>query len=374
MQTQLLDYPLPDDRIATMPADPRDSARLMVVHRDAGRFEHRRARDLAGGDLLRRGDLMVFNQTRVLPARFEGRRSATGGRVTGLYLESETDRHEIRWQVMLESGGRLREGETIVLQSACGDGIEQTAHLELIMRLGEGRWQAALHSTHDTLEVLHRIGRPPLPPYIRSARRARGEDEHQPGDAERYNTTFASESGSVAAPTAALHFTPQLLDAIEALGVCRAMLTLHIGVGTFAPIRTATLGEHRMHEEWLNVPATTLDALQRTRNEGGRIIVVGTTCVRALESLPEPLPDRDYQALTNLFIAPPAPPQESGQPPFRFRFTDTLMTNFHLPRSTLLALVAALPGVGIEQLKRWYQIAIEADYRFYSYGDAMWLA
>jgi S-adenosylmethionine:tRNA ribosyltransferase-isomerase len=375
MLTADLDYDLPADRIATAPAEPRDAARLMVIHRESGRIEHRHVRDLAPppeaslreGVGLREGDLLVFNQTRVLPAAFAGTRAATGGQVRGLYLHSDTaSNNGTVWQVMLESRGTLREGETITLAD--------DAALDLRERLGEGRWRAALRGAADTLDLLGRIGSTPLPPYIRNQRRARHEPEVGPADAQRYNTVFARDPGSVAAPTAALHFTEDLLNRLEAMGVARTMLTLHVGLGTFARVRSERLEDHAMHSEWVRIPRDTLDALQTARQRGGRVIPVGTTCVRALESLPKPMPlptdegnDRGFVMQTSLFIHPSDDEAER----FRFRLTDALMTNFHLPRSTLLALVAALPGVGIERLKQWYSAAIHNDYRFYSYGDAM---
>ena len=363
MRCEQLDYNLPADRIATVPAEPRDAARLMVVDRDRGQIDHRHVRSLGtAGSPLRRGDLMVFNQTRVLPASFSGRRAATGGSVCGLYLESPDAGDASQWQVMLESGGKLTAGESIIL-------TEQDDRLRLTERLADGQWKAELLSPTPTIDLLNRIGRPPLPPYIRKARRRRGQAEIRRDDFDRYNTVFGSQPGSVAAPTASLHFTHDLLDAIDRLGVQRASLTLHVGLGTFAPIRTERLEDHVMHREWFCIPAGTLSALGQVRQRGGRVIPVGTTCVRGLESLPEPLPTTTYTARTNLFIAP----AQSDRAGHTFRFTDALMTNFHLPRSTLLALVAALPGVGIDRLQQWYQQAIDHRYRFYSYGDAMLL-
>ena len=374
MRTQELDYELPADLIACEPLSPRDQARLMVVRRSSQQVEHRRVCDLAS--LLEPGDLLVVNNSRVLPAYLEGTRAATGGRVTGLYLCSD----EGRWQVMFESRGTLRPGERVVLDAA--------AELELIERLGGGAWQVQLHSEGGTLAVLDRVGRPPLPPYIRKARRAMDLPELQSSDAQRYNTVYARDGGSVAAPTAGLHFTPGLLRQLEAMGVERAQVTLHVGLGTFAPIRTQYVEKHPIHREWMSVPGETLEKLGATRRRGGRIIAVGTTTVRALESLAPvlPQPARTVTMETDLFITPGS----NGTAAFRasassgaasggasggggFRFTDGLLTNFHLPRSSLLALVAALPDVGIDRLKRYYQEAIGQRYRFYSYGDAMLL-
>lgn len=360
METAALDYELPADRIVTSPAEPRDAAHLMIVDRAGGGIEDRFVRDLGSGSgPLRAGDLLVLNVTRVLPASFTVVRESTGGKAKGLYLGESNDAEGLTWRVMLEMRGTPRVGDRLTFPG-------QADYLELLESHGSGQWLARLQSAHDTLALLERVGTTPLPQYIRQARKQRGEAEVRPEDAQRYNTVFAADPGSVAAPTAALHFTPELLGAIDRLGVKRATLTLHVGLGTFAPVRAATLEEHAIHEEWIRIPAATIAALRKARARGGRIIPVGTTCVRALESLPNPLPNvgMDYTARTNLFIFP-------GQPPFPFRFTDALMTNFHLPRSTLLALVAALPGVGLDRLKTWYRHAIEHDYRFYSYGDAM---
>lgn len=359
MLTSELDYDLPPQLIATHAAEPRDSARLMVIRRDSGAVEHRHVRDLPR--LLRPGDLLVFNRSRVLPARFFAMREGTGGRVEGLYLESPAVN---QWLVLLQSGGHLRRGENLIV------GAE--ASLRLLESRGDGQWLTQLESQAPTLAVLERIGSTPLPPYIRQRRRDLGEAEVQPSDAHRYNTVYADDAGSVAAPTAGLHFTPHLLAHLAEVGVQRASVTLHVGLGTFLPVRTQRLEEHQMHEEWLQVPPEAIEALLVARREGRRIIPIGTTCVRALESLP-PLDQLDvkapYTARTRLFLHPGDSP-DSGPV---FRFADALMTNFHLPRSTLLALVAALPGVGMDRLKAWYQIAIAKQYRFYSYGDAMLL-
>jgi S-adenosylmethionine:tRNA ribosyltransferase-isomerase len=225
------------------------------------------------------------------------------------------------------------------------------------------------------MELIQSIGATPLPPYIRRARRAHGESEVVAADALRYNTVYATEPGSVAAPTAGLHFTPELLAGLDRRGVRRAMVTLHIGLGTFAPVRTAIVEDHSIHSEWIDIAAETIAALADARERGSRIIPIGTTSVRALESLPDDwqsLGHNGYQAETTLFITPDTVANDDS--PFQgFRFADALMTNFHLPYSTLLALVAALPDVGIARLKQWYAAAIDERYRFYSYGDAMLL-
>ncbi len=380
MLTTDLDYDLPPELIATQPAHPRDAARLMVIDRQSDQVTHRRVSDLPdlvsakalphGAGVVHPGDLMVFNHSRVLPACFKATRVATGGQVTGLYLRSTCGADGSRWQVMLESRGRLQAGESIAL--------DDRSTLQLIEPLGDGRWVGDLRSPEDGLALLNRIGQPPLPPYIRRQRRLHNQPERQPQDAAQYNTVYATEPGSVAAPTAGLHFTSALLDRLTHAGIQRAAVTLHVGLGTFAPVRTAQVEDHPIHEEWIAIPAATIEALRQARQSGQRIIPVGTTTVRALESLPQRLPDAgDYCASTRLFITPPGrlkepTPQDNTPACFKgFRYTDGLMTNFHLPRSTLLAMVAALPGVGVRRLKAWYQLAIEHRYRFYSYGDAM---
>ena len=358
-----LDYELPSELIASEPAEPRDAARLMVMRRNDNRIDHCHVRDLPDAANLRPGDVMVFNQTRVLPALFQAVRQDTGGRIQGLFLHQRdegTSDLGVYWDVLLESRGKLRPGEHVQLTKG--------SYLELVESLGGGQWRAKLSSPLKTMELLGNIGSTPLPPYIRKQRRLQEQPETRPDDARRYNTVFATDPGSVAGPTAALHFTPELLQRIGERGVERVHLTLHIGQGTFTPVRTARVEQHRIHDEWMCVPADTCAAIRRARQLGTRIIPVGTTCVRALESLPDPLPERkDFITNTRLFIRPPDP----GEQPFPFRFTDALMTNFHLPRSTLLALVAALPGVGLTKLNDRYKLAIAHRYRFYSYGDAM---
>lgn len=358
MRTDELDYELPPGLIATRPSDPRDAARLMVVRRAGELVEHRHIRDLPViPGAVCAGDLIVFNRTRVLPARFDGVRRGTGGRVSGLYLGSDTPGD---WRVMLESGGSLREGETVDLSGQ--------SSLRLDMNQGGGRWAVRLKSPLDTSRLLAEIGRTPLPPYILKQRRAVGDLEEQPLDTDRYNTVFADDPGSVAAPTAGLHFTPALIQRLEQAGVRIAYVTLHVGLGTFAPVRATRLGDHEIHSEWFQVSAETVQAITETHKAGGRIVPVGTTSVRAIESLPCPIPVGGYSGSTNLYIRPDA---HGGASSFNFRFTDALLTNFHLPRSTLLALVAALPETGIERLLSWYRQAVEHGYRFYSYGDAM---
>ena len=365
MHISELDYELPPGLIATEPAQPRDSARLMLIRRDAGTVEHLTVAQLpslvgeGASAVLRPGDLLIFNKTRVVPARFGGVRSATGGRIGGLFLREKTIDSRVEWFTMLESRGMLTQGEIIDLG--------HDSRLVLDERLGGGEWRAMLESPLPTVDLLHRIGSTPLPPYIVKERKARGEAMTRGDDASRYNTVFAQTPGSVAAPTAGLHFTPEILARLAAAGVAHTHVTLHVGLGTFAPIRVERVEEHDIHSEWFEASLDTLNAIARTRAAGGRLLVVGTTSVRAVESLPENAlaePRAACQGDTRLLITPG----------FRFRYTDLLMTNFHLPRSSLLALVAALPGVGAERLRGWYAQAIAERYRFYSFGDAMLLA
>ena len=357
VKTADLDYDLPEALIATHPAEPRDSARLLVFDRATGEVGHHRVRDLPALGVLRPGDLMLVNQTRVLPAYLRGERASTGGRVTGLFLE---EAGAGVWRLMLESRGKPEPGERITL-----DG-----HTELVLltREGHGQWLAQLHADAPTPQVLQRLGATPLPPYIRKQRRRHGEAEVLPDEPERYNTVYADDQAharSVAAPTAGLHFTPPLLDQVQQMGVRRAAVTLHIGAGTFAPVRAQELDQHQIHTEPFTVPAQTIAAIRTARDENRRILTVGTTTVRAAESLPHDLSQAEsgYSATASLFIYP-----DRG---FTFRYTDALLTNFHLPRSTLLALVASLPGVGLDRLLSLYRQAIGLGYRFYSYGDAM---
>jgi len=350
MRRQELDYHLPPERIAQHPVEPRDAARLLVLHRATERIEHRVFREI--GEYVRRGDCLVCNDTRVIPARFFCRR-ASGGRVEALFLRRERD----VWRVLLGSSARLRVSETL----RCGD---DSVELTLVERHERGEWSVQPAAPIDPLDLLARVGQTPLPPYIQ-------REPPDPADARRYQTVYATRPGAVAAPTAGLHFTPAVLERLRESGVRQVFLTLHVGRGTFAPIEAEDLAQHRMHAEWFELPPATLAALHETRRAGGRIVAVGTTSARALESLPitlgsarEPpraeLDGREPVAgWTDIFI----------HPPYCFRNVDALITNFHLPRSTLLALVMAFAG--IEATWAAYRAAIQNGYRFYSYGDVM---
>ena len=347
LQIEDLDYSLPQERIATHPANPRSSAKLLVVKTDS--FDDCIVRDLPS--LLPKNALLVVNETAVLPARFMTSRKETGGKVEGLFLETT----ENGWLVMLKSNGKLRSGLILILP---GD-IE----LELAERVG-ANWICTCSSTEHAHDILHKIGTTPIPPYIV---RARG-DEYVPDqqDRERYQTVYAdcSQSESVAAPTAGLHFDEELLCELKKRGFERTAVTLHVGAGTFKGIETDSIADHVMHYERWSVTQEALASIRHATEEARPIIAIGTTTVRTLESLPPmdswPL-EGGLAGSTNLMIAPP----------YEFALVDRMLTNFHLPKSTLLTLVAA--KIGIEQLHLAYAHAMNSEYRFYSYGDAMFV-
>ena len=345
------DYSLPEELIAQHGLEQRDQARLLVVRRDSSKIEHRRILDLP--DLLAPGDLVVVNDSRVVPARLLGRRAATGGRWEGLFLRQDPESGD--WQVLAQTRGRPLIGERISLLDREG---RDTIGLRLVGRGLGGTWLCrpeVEEPRSSAKSILERIGRVPLPGYIR------GGDE-QPGDIDRYQTVFARQAGSAAAPTAGLHFTTGLLESVEARGVGRASVTLHVGIDTFRPITAARLDDHPMHSEWCECPTGTADSIRRTKAEGGRVVAVGTTAVRTLETAAlraAPGEIAAWAGSTDLFIRP-------GWP---FRAVDCMLTNFHMPRTTLMVLVTAFAGR--ELIRRAYEEAIRERYRFLSYGDAM---
>jgi S-adenosylmethionine:tRNA ribosyltransferase-isomerase len=336
MRVDLFDFELPQDRIALRPARPRDSARLLFV--EGSDISDHRVLELP--DLLRPGDVMVFNDTKVIPAQLEGRR---GEASVGATLHKREGPRE--WQAFLRNAKRARVGDTIDF----GAGVTAS----VVEKAEDG--SALLHFDGDEpVELLlERAGRMPLPPYIASKRPA---DQNDRAD---YQTMFAREEGAVAAPTAALHFTPRLIEALDARGIRRETLTLHVGAGTFLPVRSEDTSGHRMHAEWGRIDAATAERLNAARASGGRLIAVGTTSLRLLESAAgEDGLVRPFEGDTAIFITPG----------YRFKAVGGLVTNFHLPRSTLFMLVSAL--MGLDVMKSAYAHAIEASYRFYSYGDA----
>ena len=339
------DYDLPAELIAQEPPAERDAGRLLVIDRQTQSFTHHRIRDLP--QFLRAGDCLVLNNSRVVPAKLQGVRTRTGGKWEGLFLGLADGGN---WKLIGQTRGRIEVGETITLSSP----QDPHAHfeLELIARGSEGVWIWAPRSPADPWEVLDRFGRIPLPPYI-----AREHDHAD--DRERYQTTFAQTPGSVAAPTAGLHFTPALLEQCRQRGVDRAEVTLHVGLGTFRPVSVTDIREHVMHAEWCTLPPETGAKLKQTREAGGRIVAVGTTACRTLETSYASNGWNGWDGESRLFITPP----------YQFQTVDVLLTNFHLPKSTLLMLVSAFAGY--ELIRRAYAAAIAERYRFFSYGDAM---
>jgi S-adenosylmethionine:tRNA ribosyltransferase-isomerase len=336
MRVDLFDFELPPERIALRPADPRDSARLLRLAR-GGLSDHRMT-DLPR--LLRRGDMLVFNDTRVIPAQLEGRR---GDARIGATLHKREGPRE--WRAFLRNARRVREGDRIDF----GSGVTAIAG----GKAPDGSMQLAFEGAEPVELLLERAGRMPLPPYIAGRREADARDR------DDYQTMFAREEGAVAAPTAALHFTPRLMAALAETGIDHETLTLHVGAGTFLPVKAEDTAEHVMHSEWGRIGAGTAERLNGVRAAGGRVIAVGTTSLRLLESAAdEDGQVRPFEGDTAIFITPG----------YRFRAIDGLITNFHLPRSTLFMLVSAL--MGLEVMQRGYAHAIESGYRFYSYGDA----
>jgi S-adenosylmethionine:tRNA ribosyltransferase-isomerase len=336
MKTSDFDYALPPESIAQTPLEPRDSSRLLLLNRETGALEHSIFRDI--GKVLKPADLLVVNRTRVIPARLFARKS-TGGRVEVLLLRRED---LLTWECLVGGKGLLA-GKSITIEN--GPSAEVVDVLEGAHR--------RLRFSEPIEPFFSRVGHVPLPPYI-----------HEPlKDPERYQTVYAREPGSAAAPTAGLHFTTRLMDELKAQGVNFAEVTLHVGLDTFAPVTEDNPEEHQIHTEWCEVPPVTVDAITRARQSGGRVIAVGTTSVRTLESAARNGRDAiiSYSGPTNLYILPG----------YRFKLVDAMITNFHLPKSTLIMLVSAFAGR--EQILHAYSVAIQENYRFYSFGDAMFI-
>jgi S-adenosylmethionine:tRNA ribosyltransferase-isomerase len=345
MRFDFLDYNLPPHLIAQHPCAERDQSRLLVARRSDQSLSHHVFYELP--ELLIPGDLLVLNDTSVIPARLLGRRAKTGGKWEGLFLSAHADG---TWELLCQTRGRLMLGESIEVDPG-------PLRLELVGRR-QGHWLARPSESGSPIELLGRHGHVPLPPYIRKGRSTQT-------DRERYQTVYARRAGSVAAPTAGLHFTPSLLGQLEQRGIQRSTVTLHVGLGTFQPIQVDDLRQHRMHHEWGELPLATAAAIRACKASGGRVLAVGTTCVRLLETAAHASEDPSiagigpWSGVTELFI----------YPPYAFRVVDALLTNFHLPRSTLLLLVAAFAGVDLTSFA--YKTAVEKEYRFFSYGDAM---
>ena len=337
MRVDLFDFHLPQERIALRPATPRDAARMLLVRGD-GMLEDRGVRDLPS--LLRRGDVMVFNDTRVIPAQLDGRR---GEARIGATLHKRVDLR--RWQAFIRNAKRVKEGDQLVF----GGGVTALAE----HRHADGSYTLAFEGAEPVEILLERAGTMPLPPYIAGKRPTDARDR------EDYQTMFAAEDGAVAAPTAALHFTPELVAALDEAGIGRETVTLHVGAGTFLPVKADDTDDHAMHFEWGRISAEVAERLNAARRDGGRIIAVGTTSLRLLESAADATGAiQSWQGDTDIFITPG----------YAFRAVDGLMTNFHLPKSTLMMLVSAL--MGRETMMAAYAHAIANEYRFYSYGDS----
>lgn len=337
MRVDRFDFHLPPERIALRPVRPRDAARMLVIEGDCPPVD-RTVRDLP--QLLRKGDVLVFNDTRVIPAQLEGRR---GEARIGATLHKRIDLR--RWQAFVRNAKRLREGDGIEFGGSVTALAEQ--------RHPDGSWTLAFAGDEPVEVLLERAGTMPLPPYIA------GKRPTDAADRTDYQTMFAREEGAVAAPTAALHFTPELMTALAEAGVGHETLTLHVGAGTFLPVKVEDTADHAMHAEWGRIDPATADRLNAARAAGGRIIAVGTTSLRLLESATgDDGMIRPFAGDTAIFITPG----------YRFKAIDGLMTNFHLPKSTLFMLVSAL--MGLERMQAAYAHAIAAEYRFYSYGDS----
>ena len=337
MRVDLFDFTLPPELIALRPVSPRDAARMLVARGDSA-LDDRTVRDLPS--LLRAGDVLVFNDTRVIPAQLEGLR---GEARIGATLHKRIDLR--RWQAFIRNAKRLREGDRIDFPAGVS-AVAETRH-------ADGSFTLAFTGEEPVEVLLERAGQMPLPPYIAGKRPT---DDRDRAD---YQTMFAQRDGAVAAPTAALHFTPELIAALDAAGVARETLTLHVGAGTFLPVKAEDTADHAMHAEWGRIDAAVADRLNAARAAGGRVIAVGTTSLRLLESATgDDRVIRPFEGDTSIFITPG----------YTFRAIDGLMTNFHLPKSTLFMLVSAL--MGRERMQQVYAHAIAGRYRFYSYGDS----
>lgn len=344
MKTSDFDYHLPESSIAQTPAEPRDSSRLLVLHRSTGDLEHKVFRDIKS--YFKAGDLLVLNQTRVIPARIFAKKE-TGGKVELLLLRR---RDVLTWEALVGGKG-LRVGKKVFIEV---DGIASKVEVQIIEILDGS--ERLVKFSEPIEPYFSKVGNIPLPPYI-----------HEKLDnPERYQTVFSKEMGSAAAPTAGLHFTPQLLDEIQARGVRIAYVTLHVGLDTFAPVTEENPEEHKIHTEWCELPQETADAINETRRNGGRVIAVGTTSVRTLESAAAQTVDSGRQNVVTQFMGATS---IYILPGYQFKAVDAMITNFHLPKSTLIMLVSAFAGR--ERILSAYETAIKEGYRFYSFGDAM---
>ena len=362
MKTRQFWYPLPARLIAQRPAETRGTDRMMVLHRDTGVIEHRHIADIV--EYLDEKDLLVVNDTKVFPARLLGTWSDSPGAVEVLMVSPATDAdaleaergtadggHTVTWSCLIGSGRPSREGQVAVF------GPARELAVELVRKLEGGMWRCTFRSARPLMELLDAFGHTPVPPYVHRD----GTPEEEAFDRARYQTIYARVTGSVAAPTAGLHFTPEIFAALEAKGVKRAAVTLHVGPGTFRPVKTAEIEDHHMDFDAFTVPPETAEAIRACRARGGRVVCVGSTTVRTLETVAAAHGGEVVagSGASNIFI----------YPPYRFAVTDAMLTNFHLPQSTLLMMVSALAGR--ERILCAYALAVRAEYRFFSYGDCM---
>ncbi|ACO03064.1 MAG TPA: tRNA preQ1(34) S-adenosylmethionine ribosyltransferase-isomerase QueA [Persephonella sp.] len=327
------DYRLPKELIAKYPVEPRDSCRLMVLNRKERTIEHRIFRDI--GDYLKEGDLLVLNDTKVIPARLIGRKE-TGAKIEIFLLKPVT---ENVWEALIKNIKRLKEGQVVI--------ISEDFRVKLLEKLDEGKAVVQLVG-EDIKYLIEKYGHIPLPPYI--------EREDEDKDRDYYQTVFAKKEGAVASPTAGLHFTEELLEKLKEKGIKTAFVTLHVGLGTFRPITVEDITKHKMHEEFYQIPEETLDLIRETKERGRSVVAVGTTVVRTLETYAQ---TGKKEGFSDIFI----------YPPYDFKIVDSMITNFHLPKSTLLLLVSAFAGRDF--ILEAYREAVEKRYRFFSYGDAM---
>lgn len=340
MKTSDFDFRLPEELIAQTPLERRDASRLLTLDKTTGTVAHHHFYDLPG--FLRPGDCLVLNDSRVLPARLMGRRP-TGGACEVLLL---VDKGDDLWECLVRPGRKLKPGARVVF----GDG-QLTATIEAEME--DGKRAVRFHYLGIFLEILEQLGKMPLPPYIKAELR----------DQERYQTVYSKVAGSAAAPTAGLHFTPELLEQVRGIGVKVCYVTLHVGLGTFRPVKAEDIADHKMHSEFCMISRETADIINKAKRDGGRVICVGTTSCRTIESLAaEDGTVSEQSGWTNIFI----------YPGYKFKVLDALITNFHLPQSTLIMLVSALAGR--EHVLSAYEQAVQERYRFFSFGDAMMIA
>jgi S-adenosylmethionine:tRNA ribosyltransferase-isomerase len=346
MESEKLNYYLPPELIAQQPAEVRSASRLLVLNRSSSELTDSWFNKL--GNFLQPGDCLVLNDTKVLPARFFARRE-TGARLEGLFLAEDGQRI---WQVMLKGAQRVKAGEQIYIKNKDKSDFYKA---EVLQKRDDGVFHLKVEAQTDLHVILDHVGFPPLPPYIK-----RGDNPAVAQlDSQRYQTVYAQKPGAVAAPTAGLHFTEELINQLKQDKISLAYLTLHVGTGTFKPIATGNIEDHKIHREQFNIDERNAGIINQAKQKGGRIIAVGTTSTRALETVAVGSKIKAFEGMTELFI----------KPGYRFKIVDAMITNFHLPRSTLLALVAAFAG--LEKIMAAYQHAITKRYRFYSYGDAM---